>query len=330
MDETLESQIADLDQLLAESEKQGKALLARVRALRKKTNAGELALLAGLFDPVPRQAEQFAVSVQTARDSLRYDAATALADGSYLAELQAEARAQGVGLTERDGRLTAFPLLLKLEAKIPAVRIGRKLERRLRPSLLVGLLRRAQAGPAERDIYASYVNEVFLSALEKHGQEIVFQFSLGAEPLPFETGSRLSQQTIAQIAEMIARHPKLPFQCFLASRHANQSLCTLARELPNFSLAGYWWHNFFPDVIRQLITERLDMLPANKQVGFFSDAYCVEWTYAKAVLVRKQMARVLAEKIDQGQYSWEDALAVARAILFESPQSLLRMAGRQA
>jgi len=44
--------------------------------------------------------------------------------------------------------------------------------------------RRAQAGPAERDCYASYVNEVFLSALEKHGEEIVFQFSLGAEPLP--------------------------------------------------------------------------------------------------------------------------------------------------
>ena len=81
---------------------------------------------------------------------------------------------------------------------------------------------------------------------------------------------------------MIGRHPRLRFQCFLASRHANQSMCTLARELPNLSLAGYWWHNFFPDAIPQVIRERLDMLPANKQVGFFSDAYCVEWSYAKA------------------------------------------------
>jgi len=188
--------------------------------------------------------------------------------------------------------------------------------------------RRAQAGPAERDCYASYVNEVFLSALEKHGEEIVFQFSFGAEPLPFETGSRLSQQTIAQVAAMIARHPKLRFQCFLSSRHANQALCTLGRELPNFSLAGYWWHNFFPDTIRQVMAERLEMLPVNQQVGFFSDAYCVEWTYAKAVLVRKQLARVLAEKIEQGQYSRNDALAIARAILYESPQSLLGMIPR--
>ena len=97
---------------------------------------------------------------------------------------------------------------------------------------------------AGRDLYASYVNELFLTALEKRGREIVLQFSFGAEPLPFETGSRVHQQTIAQVAGMIARHPKLRFQCFLASRHANQAFCTLARELPNFSLAGFWWHNF--------------------------------------------------------------------------------------
>lgn len=190
------------------------------------------------------------------------------------------------------------------------------------------LARRSQAGERERDTYASYVNELFLTELEKHGNEIVFQFSFGAEPLPFETGSRLNQRTISQLAEMIARHPKLRFQCFLSSRHANQSLCTLARELPNFSLAGYWWHNFFPDTIRQVIAERLDMLPANKQVGFFSDAYCVEWVYAKAILVRKQLARVLADKVAQGQYADTEALEIARRILFETPQTLLGMKPR--
>src|ERR671934_215803 len=76
-------------------------------------------------------------------------------------------------------------------------------------------------------------------------------------------GRRPAQRTISQLAEIIGRHPRLRFQCFLASRHANQSLCTLARELPDLSLAGYWWHNFFPDIFRQIMNERLDMLPAN-------------------------------------------------------------------
>ena len=194
--------------------------------------------------------------------------------------------------------------------------------------MAAALARRKEAGPLERDVYASYINEAFLAALERHGEEIVFQFSLGAEPLPHETGSRLAQATIGQLAEMIGRHPRLRFQCFLASRHANQSLCTLARELPNLSLAGYWWHNFFPGTIAQVFRERLEMLPANKQVGFFSDAYCVEWAHAKLILVRRQMARVLAELVDQGQFTAEDAVAIARAILHESPRSLLGFAPR--
>jgi hypothetical protein len=191
------------------------------------------------------------------------------------------------------------------------------------------LARRSHAGPAERDCYASYVNEAFLTALAAHAGEIVFQFSLGAEPLPFETASRLSQRTIGQVAELIGRHPKLRFQCFLASRHANQSLCTLARELPNFSLAGYWWHSFFPDTIAQVMRERLEMVPSNKQVGFFSDAYCIEWSFAKALIVRKILARALAARIEIGQFDVADALDFARATFFESPQSLLGIVPRQ-
>jgi hypothetical protein len=84
------------------------------------------------------------------------------------------------------------------------------------------LRRRSQAGPADRDIYASYVHEHFLTALEAHDYRILFLFSFVAEPLPFETGSRLRQRTNAQLGEMLSRHPRLRFQCFLASRHANQ------------------------------------------------------------------------------------------------------------
>jgi hypothetical protein len=185
--------------------------------------------------------------------------------------------------------------------------------------------RRANAGPRERDIYASYINEALLDALEPHAKTIVFQFSLGAEPLPIETASRLSQRTIAQLGEMISRHPKIRFQCFLASRHSNQAMCTLCRELPNFSLAGYWWLNFFPSVMRQVMEERLDMLPVNKQVGFFSDAYCIEWAYAKAKIVTRQLSAVLAGKVERGEYTRDDALSVAKSILYDTPQELLGM-----
>ncbi len=187
------------------------------------------------------------------------------------------------------------------------------------------LRRRGRAGKEERDIYASYILEQFFNRWEKDKGSVVFQFSLGAEPLPFETASRLSQKTLASLAEMIARHPGIRFQCYLSSAHANQTLCTLARELPNFSLAGYWWHNFFPAFIERVIAERLDMLSTAKQVGFFSDAYTMEWSYAKAILVRRVLSRVLAGKVMSGQYDRKGALSIARQILFETPRDLLGM-----
>lgn len=167
--------------------------------------------------------------------------------------------------------------------------------------------------------------ESFLTELEKHADEIVYQFSFGAEPLPFETGSKLRPESVFELAAVIARHPRVRFQVFLASAHSNQALCTLARELPNLTLVGYWWHNFFPTIIRQVLSERLDMLSVNRQIGFFSDAYCVDWAYAKTVLVRKQIAAVLAPRVAQGQYSMDEALGIARAILYDTPQKALGM-----
>jgi hypothetical protein len=76
-------------------------------------------------------------------------------------------------------------------------------------------------------------------------------------------------------------------------------------------------------VIGQVIEERLDMLPTNKQVGFFSDAYVVEWAYAKVQIVREVLARILSARVEQGQYTYDEALTIAHAILFDSPETLL-------
>ncbi len=177
------------------------------------------------------------------------------------------------------------------------------------------LVRRHVAGHSERDIYANYINELFLDGLSRLSRPPLFQFSIGAEPLPYETGSRLSQSTLGELAALISRHPRIRFQCFNACNHANQSLCTLCRELPNLSLAGYWWHNFYPSYIERIMKERIDMLPVNRQVGFFSDAYCVEWVFAKSMVIRRLLARALAEKISLGQLSKESALEFARVSL---------------
>jgi hypothetical protein len=67
------------------------------------------------------------------------------------------------------------------------------------------------------------------------------------------------------------------------------------------------------------------MLPTNRQIGFFSDAYCLEWLYAKSMLVRTELAEVLANRVERGQYTQNEALQIAGRLLRETPRHLLRL-----
>jgi len=65
------------------------------------------------------------------------------------------------------------------------------------------------------------------------------------------------------------------------------------------------------------------MLPTNRQIGFFSDAYCVEWLYAKSKLVRMELAKALVARIARGQYTLDGAVEIAKKLLQETPKHLL-------
>ena len=142
---TLEEQITLLDTALQDAEKQATAIVGRMRKLRQKAALGDIASIASDFEPLPGQLDQVTAALQRARETVTYDPAAALADGSYVQELKAHARSESVVINDVEGRLTAFPLLLKIEPRAPGFRVGRKVYKTLRPSVIVKLLRKAQS-----------------------------------------------------------------------------------------------------------------------------------------------------------------------------------------
>lgn len=141
---SIETALTALDTALESGERQAGAALAQVRRLRRLCQAGDLAALGAQLAQAPALAERLAETLRGTAEGVAYDAEQAFADGSYLAELRAEAARRDVVLSERDGRVTAFPFLLKLDGRAPGVKIGRKLHRGIRPSALLKLLKAAQ------------------------------------------------------------------------------------------------------------------------------------------------------------------------------------------
>jgi len=173
----LDEELTRLETALAAAERQTTVVLSAVRALRRQAASGILAGLTRKLDQLPAFAEPLAGALQTASTAFTYNAESAFADGSYLNEIQAAASAKGLVLVERDGRITAFPLLLKLEAAIPAIRVGRKLERQLRPGVLTALLKKAQDSSA-------FNADAFLDMLFKAATHLARADSRADEPRP--------------------------------------------------------------------------------------------------------------------------------------------------
>jgi hypothetical protein len=193
--------------------------------------------------------------------------------------------------------------------------------------MITALKHRDSAGPVERDIYICYLQEYLLTELEKRRKRVVVPMGIAAEPLPFESGTKFRDESVFEYARMVSRHPNIDFVAFIASASHNQHFCTLARELPNLYLIGYWWHNFFPSYISRIMEERLELLPINKNIGFFTDGYCLDWVYGKSILIRKILSGVLGQKIDSGYYTKKQALDIAKAMLKDTGTNVFRKGG---
>jgi len=156
----LEDTLAALDIHLGEAEKRFSALLKAARRLRRAAVEGNVASLPAALAAVQADLTWADEPLAIAAAALGYDVAKAFASGAWLDELAAAAKAAGVVLVRRDGRVTAFPVALRLDGRAQGVRIGRRLERRIRPSFLAAQLRALQQRP-ERFNARQFLDRLF-------------------------------------------------------------------------------------------------------------------------------------------------------------------------
>jgi hypothetical protein len=123
------------------------ARTGQVRDLRKAVSAARTAAT-GLAD-----------GTRALADGFDFDEHAYLSSGAYVKELLAEAEARGLTIVEDDDQLLCYPSLLHVLPSDAAIEIDKVRDRRLRPSVLVAALARAQ----ERG--ARFKAEAFLDSL---------------------------------------------------------------------------------------------------------------------------------------------------------------------
>jgi hypothetical protein len=157
----LEDTLAALDAQLADAEKRAAALLKTARRLRRAAMEGAMASLPAAIAAAQADADRTSEPLTAAAAALDYDVAAAFASGAWLDELAAAAQAAGVVLVRRDGRVTAYPVALRLDGRAQGVRVGRRLEKRIRPSFVAAQLKVLQQRP-ERFNARQFLDRLFL------------------------------------------------------------------------------------------------------------------------------------------------------------------------
>jgi glucuronate isomerase len=104
---------------------------------------------------------------------------------------------------------------------------------------------------------------------------------------------------------------------------AAAELVAYAWIFPNVVPLGHWWYSNIPAYIAADLRARLQAVPKVKLVGYYSDAYKLEFILPKFNMYRRVLAETLADDAiaDRG-WPLERALDVARHVLLDNPRRI--------
>lgn len=158
----MESALAELEAKIAEAQKVAGSLSTALKGLRKSAENGDLAKLEKGLQTIVQRGQEAEAATRSLEHAWDFDARGHL-DGDYAQELLEEASAQGLKLFRKDGRLYAFPLIMRIEPRDAAVRLGKKLQRGIRPKYLVKTLAAFQKRPQRfrEEKFLALVYEVY-------------------------------------------------------------------------------------------------------------------------------------------------------------------------
>lgn len=122
------------------------------------------------------------------------------------------------------------------------------------------------------------------------------------------------------------RYPHVRLVVLHAGLPWMEEAALLAKHFPNVYLDMGWTHLMSPEISTRALRAFVDLVPMHKVLGFGGDYFVVEKVWGHLVLARRDIARALASKVADGDLTVERAEAWVRALLWDNPKDLFRLA----
>lgn len=180
-----------------------------------------------------------------------------------------------------------------------------------------------RGGAENRPVQGTIARGVFWM-LAEHCREhrLPFDLMIGVNRRVYREGVHQGQDlfdqrtSLIQYAELFNAFPEVTFPVSVLTSVQNQELVSYAWIFPNVVTNGHWWYSNIPTYIRHDARARLQAVPKTKQIGYYSDAYKLEFVLPKVDMYRRLLAEILAEDFVRGAgRSEKEALELAGLVL---------------
>jgi glucuronate isomerase len=181
----------------------------------------------------------------------------------------------------------------------------------------------ATPSPADAKIVEQFAFRTITEMCREHG--LPFDLMIGAVrnvyPAGVPQGRDLFQRlfSLHQYRRLFNDFPEVRFPVSVIAADANQELVAYSWIFPNVFPQGHWWYANLPATIEADVRLRLSAVPRTKLLGYYSDAYKLEFVLPKFNMYRRVLAKVLAEDfVVARRWSEEKAVALARDLLYDN------------
>ena len=137
--------------------------------------------------------------------------------------------------------------------------------------------------------------------------------------------------SLIQYRELFNAFPQVTFPISVLAQISNQELVSYSWIFPNVVTNGHWWYSNIPTYIELDTRARLEAVPRNKQIGYYSDMYKLEFALPKFRMYRRILSRVLATDFVVGRgWSEAEALDLGKQVLRGNVEHIFDMPPRSA
>jgi predicted TIM-barrel fold metal-dependent hydrolase len=125
---------------------------------------------------------------------------------------------------------------------------------------------------------------------------------------------------------ILQRHPNVKFDIYHLGYPWVRETLMLCKGFPNVWLNFCWTHIISQKFAMAGLDEAIDLVPVNKILAFGGDYNTpVEKVYGHLVMAREDIAKVLARRIEDGQFTESQALTLAKKWFWDNPIELYKL-----